>query len=147
MAPPNWGLLSAQPEAFVEVHSKDAEKLGLEQGDMVRITSRRGEVVVRAKVIDIPREGMLFVPMHWPDENSLINKVTINAFDPGSKQPEFKICLRIVCVATSVTPAMKPISRMKSTPPVAANATSPKRARALRTEGAEETFRPTTRLH
>ena len=35
---------------------------------------------------------MVFVPWHWADDNSLINKVTIDAYDPGSKQPEFKIC-------------------------------------------------------
>ncbi len=59
---------------------------------MVKITSRRGDVVIKAKVIDTPRQGMIFVPMHWEDDPSLINKVTINAFDPGSKQPEFKVC-------------------------------------------------------
>jgi nitrate reductase NapA len=35
---------------------------------------------------------MVFVPMHWDDQDSLINHVTIDAFDAGSKQPEFKIC-------------------------------------------------------
>ena len=58
----------------------------------MRITSRRGEAVLRARVVDIPRPGMVFVPWHWEDEASFINRVTIDAFDPGSKQPEFKIC-------------------------------------------------------
>ena len=58
----------------------------------MRITSRRGECIIKARVVDIPRPGMVFVPWHWSDENSLINKVTIDAYDPGSKQPEFKIC-------------------------------------------------------
>ena len=85
-------LLRAQPEAFAEINPRDAREWGIEQGDMVTIKSRRGEALIKAKVIDTPRRGMVFVPMHWADENSLINRVTINAFDPGSKQPEFKVC-------------------------------------------------------
>ncbi len=85
-------LLRAQPAAFIEINPKDAKELGLRTGDMVRITSRRGEAVIKARVIDTPRKGMVFVPWHWPDMPSLINRVTIDAFDPGSKQPEFKVC-------------------------------------------------------
>jgi len=85
-------LKRAQPDAYVEINPRDAKDWGIEQGDRVKITSRRGEVTVRAKLIDTPRRGMVFVPMHWEDDASLINYVTINAFDPGSKQPEFKVC-------------------------------------------------------
>jgi len=85
-------LRRAQPEAFVEIHPDDAVELGVESGQKVKITSRRGEAVIKARVIDTPRPGMVFVPFHWAEPNSLINKVTIDAYDPGSKQPEFKIC-------------------------------------------------------
>ncbi len=85
-------LRRAQPEAFVEVHPEDAKELDVATGDRLRITSRRGEVVIKAWVVDRPRPGMVFVPMHWDDPEGLINKVTIDAYDPGSKQPEFKIC-------------------------------------------------------
>jgi len=85
-------LRRAYPSAFVEINPVDAEKLGIRRGDKVRITSRRGEALVRARVIDIPRPGMIFVPFHWDDDESFINRVTIDAYDPGSKQPEFKIC-------------------------------------------------------
>jgi nitrate reductase NapA len=85
-------LRRAYPEAFVEINPKDAKELGIHNGDRVRITSRRGESVIKARVADMPRPGMVFVPFHWADEASLINKVTIDAFDAGSKQPEFKIC-------------------------------------------------------
>lgn len=84
-------LLRAQPAAFIEIHPKDAEKLGIKHGDMVKVTSRRGESTIKARVIDTPREGMVFVPWHWPDEASLINRVVVSAVDPGSKQPEFKV--------------------------------------------------------
>ncbi len=85
-------LQRAQPEAYVEINPDDAKKLGVRSGDMVRITSRRGEALIKARVVNIPRPGMVFVPWHWSDDNSMINRVTIDAYDPGSKQPEFKIC-------------------------------------------------------
>ncbi|MCP3902214.1 MAG: molybdopterin-dependent oxidoreductase [Planctomycetes bacterium] len=85
-------LRRAYPDCFVEVNPTDARDLGVRSGDKVRITSRRGEAVIRARVVDMPRPGMVFVPWHWADEASLINRVTTDAHDPGSKQPEFKIC-------------------------------------------------------
>jgi len=85
-------LKAAQPSAFVEIHPDDAKDLGIESGDMVKITSRRGVSTIKARVVDTPRPKMVFVPFHWEDDESLINKVTIDAYDPGSKQPEFKIC-------------------------------------------------------
>ncbi len=85
-------LRRAQPEAFVEINPKDAKGLGIRSGDLVRITSRRGESMIKARVVDMPQPGMCFVPMHWEHAGQLINDVTIDAYDPGSKQPEFKIC-------------------------------------------------------
>jgi len=85
-------LRLAQPECYVEIHPDDAKKYGIRSGNMIKITSRRGEAVVKARVVDVPRPGMIFVPWHWEDKDSLINRVTIDAYDPGSKQPEFKVC-------------------------------------------------------
>ncbi len=85
-------LRRAQPECYVEINPVDAKELGISSGNRVRITSRRGESVVKARVVDVPRPGMVFVPWHWEDKDSLINRVTIDAYDPGSKQPEFKVC-------------------------------------------------------
>ncbi len=82
----------ASRSCFMEIHPTDAKKLEIANGDMVRITSRRGECEIRARVVSMPRPGMVFVPWHWDDDKSLINRVTIDAYDPGSKQPEFKIC-------------------------------------------------------
>jgi len=64
----------------------------IRSGDMIKITSRRGQAKIRARVVDMPQPGMVFVPMHWEDKDSLINFVCIDAFDPGSKQPEYKMC-------------------------------------------------------
>lgn len=83
-------LKRSAPNAYVEINPKDAQKLGIKSRDKVKITSRRGSIVLEAKVVDVPRDGLVFVPMHYPDK--LINLVTIDAYDPMSKQPEFKIC-------------------------------------------------------
>ena len=85
-------LRRAQPECYVEINPRDAKKYAIRTGDKVRITSRRGDSVVKARVVDVPRPGMIFVPWHWEDDPSLINRVCIDAYDPGSKQPEFKVC-------------------------------------------------------
>ncbi len=85
-------LRRAQPECYVEIHPLDAGDLGVRTGDAVRITSRRGEATIKARVIEGPRRGMVFVPWHFEDHDSLINRVTIDAYDPISMQPEFKIC-------------------------------------------------------
>ncbi len=85
-------LRRAYPTCFVEVHPDDAKKLGIRDGKKIKITSRRGEATVKVRITQAPQPGMIFVPMHWEDVPSLINLVTIDAFDPGSKQPEFKMC-------------------------------------------------------
>ena len=83
-------LKHTKSRAEVEIHPADAAKLGVKTGDGVKVTSRRSSVVFPALVTDTTREGMVFVNMHDPDR--LCNEITIDAFDPGSKQPEFKIC-------------------------------------------------------
>ena len=77
----------------VKKEKMPADSLGillLKNNDLVKLVSRRGEVVLKARVTDVPNKGLIFVP--WFDKKQLINLVTIDAFDPGSKQPEFKIC-------------------------------------------------------
>jgi len=83
-------LRRSAPSAYVEINPKDARKIGVKSKDKVKIISRRGSIVLEAKVIDVPREGMIFVPMHYPDK--MINSLTNDAFDALSKQPEYKIC-------------------------------------------------------
>jgi nitrate reductase (cytochrome) len=85
-------LRRAQPEAYIEINPVDAKTMDVRSGDMIVVTSRRGESRLKARVIDQPQPGTVFVPWHWEHVGQLINDVTIDAFDPGSKQPEFKIC-------------------------------------------------------
>ncbi len=78
------------PNAYVEINEKDAKKMGIQNGDRVLLETRRDKMVFPARVSDVCRPGLVFVP--WFDVNLMINKLTKDAFDPGSKQPEFKIC-------------------------------------------------------
>jgi nitrate reductase NapA len=83
-------LRQANAEALAELHPQDAARLGVTTGDLVQITSRRGSERFRAKVTDGARVGLVFVQMH--DDQRMCNRITIDAVDPVSKQPEFKIC-------------------------------------------------------
>ena len=83
-------LNRAVPKPYAEIHPDDAKRLGIENKQMVEIYSRRGRVKMEARVIDRPRRGTLFVPWHWRE--ALINLVTTDAVDPGSKEPEYKVC-------------------------------------------------------
>jgi nitrate reductase NapA len=78
------------PTAYVEINNEDAQKLGIQNGEKVLLETRRDKMVFEARVGDVCRPGLVFVP--WFDANLMINKLTLNAFDPISKQPEFKIC-------------------------------------------------------
>ncbi len=77
-------------KCYCEIHPDDAAQLGVKSGDPVKVTSRRGSLTVETRVVPHPQPGTCFIPMHW--EDALVNLVTIDAYDPGSKQPEFKIC-------------------------------------------------------
>ncbi len=85
-------LMRANPYSYVEINPKDATKYGIKPNDMVEIESRRGKVTLPAKVMEGPVEGMVFAYWHDMHENRMINKVVKDSFDPGSKEPEFKIC-------------------------------------------------------
>ncbi len=85
-------IARSQPNAYVEINPKDAAAYKIKNGDMVKIITRRGFNILPARVIKASLPGILFVPWFDQDWNRMINRVTIDAFDPGSKQPEFKIC-------------------------------------------------------
>jgi nitrate reductase (cytochrome) len=85
-------IARSQPNAYIEVNPKDAKAYGIKTGDMVKIISRRGYNILPARVVRSSLPGVLFVPWFDQDWSRMVNRVTIDAFDPGSKQPEFKIC-------------------------------------------------------
>ena len=85
-------LFKAFPGARCFMHAEDARKRGLNQGAEVRVISRRGEMRTRIETRGRNRmpEGVVFVP--WFDASQLINKTTLDATDPISKQTDFKKC-------------------------------------------------------
>jgi ferredoxin-nitrate reductase len=87
-------LNAAAPEAFVEIERGDAEMLGIGEGDVVEVRSRRGAVRVPARLTGI-EPGVVFIPFHYgtfdaPDAATAGNELTITGWDPVSKQPHFK---------------------------------------------------------
>ncbi|WP_345993055.1 nitrate reductase catalytic subunit NapA [Sulfurimonas sp. HSL-1716] len=85
-------LYRAVPEALCYMHPKDAEDKGIKQGELAWIESRRGKVKARVETRgrNRPRRGLVFVP--WFDERVFINKVTLDATCPMSKQTDYKKC-------------------------------------------------------
>jgi nitrate reductase NapA len=92
-------LYRAVPDALCYMHPDDAADQGLRRGSKVRVASRRGEIETRVETRgrNKPPRGLVFVP--WFDASQLINKVTLDAIDPISKQTDYKKCaVRIVAV-------------------------------------------------
>ncbi|MBT3409965.1 MAG: nitrate reductase catalytic subunit NapA [Halieaceae bacterium] len=85
-------LHKAVPNALVYMHPDDARQRKLRRGDEVKVVSRRGEIRSRLETRgrNKPPKGLVFVP--WFDSSQLINKVTLDATDPLSKQTDFKKC-------------------------------------------------------
>ena len=85
-------LKRAMPRAYVELHPDDAGELGISTGDKVRLSSRRGEIVLAAWINGRgrPQKGQVFVPFF--DETRLINRVTLDEYCPMSKEPDYKKC-------------------------------------------------------
>ncbi len=78
------------PEARAELHPADAALLGLEDGQVVRVSSRRGQVVLHLSVTNKTRPGVVFIPFHFSE--AAANLLTIDALDPEAKIPEYKAC-------------------------------------------------------
>ncbi|MEU7618185.1 molybdopterin oxidoreductase family protein [Micromonospora rifamycinica] len=84
-------LRRAAPQGFVELHPDLAARLGVAEGDEVRVASRRGELRAPARLSPTIRPDTVFAPFHWPGA-ARANSVTNDAVDPVSGMPEFKIC-------------------------------------------------------
>jgi nitrate reductase NapA len=85
-------LYKAYPHATANLHPDDAKRLGIQAGDGIRITSRRGSVDVVAEIGGrvTPQAGMVYVP--WFDEDVMINRVTLDAYCPISGEADYKKC-------------------------------------------------------
>lgn len=85
-------LHRAMPHAYVELNPEDAKRMQIRNGDKVKLTTRRGEIVLPASVNErgVPEPMQVFVPFF--DENMLINDITLDSFCPISKEPDYKKC-------------------------------------------------------
>ena len=122
-------LQAAAPEVWVEASAGDAARAGWDEGDLLRVTTPRGEVTARLRISGI-RDGVLFLPFHYgywdtpgghePGEvGRAANELTLTDWDPASKQPIFKtaaaqaeIVERADCAASPAptTTASRPVS-------------------------------------
>jgi assimilatory nitrate reductase catalytic subunit len=84
-------LMQTAPEAFVQIHPSMARTYGVDEGERVRLTTRRGSVSVRAQFSSGMRMDTLFVPFHFSGRGCA-NLLTNPALDASSGMPEFKVC-------------------------------------------------------
>ena len=77
------------PRNYVEISKEDAEELHIEQGETVRISTRRGSIEVETRISDKPMKGVVFISFHFREASA--NLLTNAALDPVAKIPEFKV--------------------------------------------------------
>ena len=83
-------LDAISPEPFVEMTPGDLERLGVEEGDPVSVSSRRGAITLKTKASGRVADGNVFIPFHFKE--AAANILTNDALDPDGKIPEFKFC-------------------------------------------------------
>ena len=85
-------LYKSMPDAMIYMHPEDAKKRNLQRGDVVKVSTRRGEIQLRVETRgrNKPPVGLVFVPFF--DEHRLVNKLTLDATCPLSKETDFKKC-------------------------------------------------------
>ncbi|MGM9506588.1 molybdopterin-dependent oxidoreductase [Larkinella sp. GY13] len=103
------------PQPFLQIHPDDAKARGIQDGQLVEVRGRRGEVRVKVQLTEDVRPGLCFLPMHWgkmPTGGSVksnlnrANNLTNALIDPRSKEPDFKFS------AVEVVPYRKPVEKI-----------------------------------
>jgi len=90
------------PAGAIEIHPADAERIGAQDGQMVRVASRRGEIEVAACVTGRVAPGTAFMAFHYNEAPA--NRLTIDALDPIAKIPEYKVCaVKVEALAAAAT--------------------------------------------
>ncbi len=83
-------LEESAPSPYVEMNPADAEALHLEDGEIVRASSRRGRITLPVRITERVYKGMVFMPFHYKE--AAANLLTNDALDPVCKIPEAKVC-------------------------------------------------------
>jgi anaerobic selenocysteine-containing dehydrogenase len=84
------GLNTFLGEGLIEINPEDASALGIADGEIVKVISRRGEISAKAKVTEVSLAGMVSMNFHFAE--SPANMLTNPALDPVAKIPEYKVC-------------------------------------------------------
>lgn len=84
------GLKEIAGEGFIEVNYKDTERLGVRNGERIRVVSRRGSITATVREGRKVSEGEVWMPFHFPD--SPVNELTNAALDEFARIPEYKVC-------------------------------------------------------
>jgi predicted molibdopterin-dependent oxidoreductase YjgC len=98
----NAGLTAKQPEAFVEIHPWNARQLGIADGQLVDVVSRRGRVRCRAMVSRQVRRNSIWMPFHFPEART--NALTTDAGDKVTGTGEYKVCAARLEAVTDSAP-------------------------------------------
>ena len=92
------------PCEMAEMHPDDAQRLGLAEGQLARVTSRRGQVITRVTLTDKVKLGSIFMTLHFKE--SPVNELTIGAYDPVTLTAEYKVAaVRVEKVESDYDPA------------------------------------------
>ena len=78
------------PEGYVEISPTDAKTMAIKDGERVKVSSRRGEIQIKAKISGKVNRGVVFIPFHFAE--TAANVLTNPAYDPVAKIPEYKVC-------------------------------------------------------
>jgi formate dehydrogenase alpha subunit len=84
------GLNAFMGKGLIEINPKDARTLGISDGEMVKVSSRRGKITAKTKVTEVSTPGVVFMTFHFAE--SPANVLTNPAADPVAKIPEYKVC-------------------------------------------------------
>jgi formate dehydrogenase alpha subunit len=83
-------LQQEMPEGYVEISPVDAKAMGIKNGERIKVSSRRGEIQIKAKISRKVNRGVVFIPFHFAE--TAANILTNPAYDPVAKIPEYKVC-------------------------------------------------------
>lgn len=83
-------LNGLRPQGMIEINMADAERLGINDGEVVKVSTRRGSIEITALVTKKIIKGLVFIPFHFAE--SAANVLTNDALDPVAKIPEYKVC-------------------------------------------------------
>jgi ferredoxin-nitrate reductase len=119
-------LARQAPAPYVEINPVDAKVQNISEGDLINVSSLRGQVTVAAKISVRVMSGVVFMPFHWGDlyaPGNAANQITNDVFDPISKQPEYKAC------AVAIAKAIDFVGSLENAQPASADKLFPLKIR------------------